>query len=85
MKALARRIERATRNHFLTSEDSEQGFGIEAQTDRDKIWNRMKQLQTEAEAKGERLDYWTARRLATEEWLENLLLEHCLKTPTKPK
>jgi len=72
MRQLAQRIERATRNSFLDYEE-EMTCSVSIR-DREEIFQRMQQLKTDG------FDYRESMKRATIEWIENLLMENCLKT-----
>jgi len=71
MRLIAERIERATRQSFLTYDEYMET--LESVDDRKKINNRMHELQEIGHT------YWDARKEAIIEWLELLLIDNCVE------
>ena len=78
MRALAQRIERATREYFLTHEEGISELAPQTWEDQEKLWNRIQELKTEKE-----LGYHAARQQAVEEFITQILDENCVRTSYK--
>jgi hypothetical protein len=79
MLNLAKRIELASRDYFLTYEEGMASHVSQTLDDRDKIWDRVQELREEK-------DFHKSRQQAVEEFIFEILDKHCvLIEPTEEK
>jgi len=88
MRNLAKRIERATRDYFLTHEENNRNHAPQSWNDREKLWNRIQELKTELPVKSEEPhggnNYHEARSKAVTEFIHAMLEEFCILTIELP-
>ena len=77
MRELAKRIERATRDDFITHEEGISQYASQIFEDRDRIWSEIQELKEEGKS------YKEARSTAVENFIFYLLEDNCIRTSYK--
>ena len=83
MRNLAKRIERATRDYFLTHEETNGKYAPQTWDDREKLFNRIQELKPEF-ATETSTGYHEARKKAVTEFISALLEENCVLASYQP-